>query len=82
MVRLAGQNYISVAGSIEGEEKMTEEKSSKEDKGEGAVDKAKGRIKEAAGSLSGDEERKAEGRAEQDKGTLKEKKGKLKDLLK
>lgn len=63
---------------------MTEKKnkSSKEDRGEGAVDKAKGRVKEAAGSISGDEEKKAEGRADQNKGTFKEKKGKVKDLLK
>jgi len=58
------------------------EKSSEQDRGEGAVDKAKGRVKEAAGSISGDEEKKAEGRADQDEGTLKEKKGKVKDLFK
>jgi uncharacterized protein YjbJ (UPF0337 family) len=46
------------------------------------MDKAKGRIKEAAGALSGDRERKAEGRADQRRGTAKEKKGHLKDLLK
>jgi uncharacterized protein YjbJ (UPF0337 family) len=45
------------------------------------MDKAKGRVKEATGSLTGDKETKAEGRADQGKGTLKEKKGKLKDLL-
>ena len=43
--------------------------------------KAKGRAKEAAGSLAGNEDRKAEGRADQDKGTLKKKKGAAKDLL-
>jgi uncharacterized protein YjbJ (UPF0337 family) len=58
------------------------EKSSEQDRGEGAVDKAKGRVKEAAGSISGDEEKKAEGRADQDEGTFKEKKGKVKDLFK
>lgn len=57
------------------------DKSSGQDKSEGVMDKAKGRAKEVAGSLSGDRETKAEGRADQDKGTLKEKKGKLKDLL-
>jgi uncharacterized protein YjbJ (UPF0337 family) len=46
------------------------------------VDKAKGRAKEAGGSLTGDKDRKAEGRADQDKGTLKKKKGAAKDLLK
>ena len=63
---------------------MTEKKkkSSKEDRSEGALDKAKGRVKEAAGALSGDEDRKAEGRAEQNEGAFKEKKGKLKDLFK
>jgi uncharacterized protein YjbJ (UPF0337 family) len=57
-------------------------KSSRQDKNEGALDKARGRIKEAAGSLTGDKDRKAEGRADQDKGTLKDKKGAAKDLLK
>ena len=45
------------------------------------MDKAKGRAKEAAGSLSGNKDRKAEGQADQDKGTLKKKKGAAKDLL-
>jgi uncharacterized protein YjbJ (UPF0337 family) len=57
-------------------------KSSKEDRSEGALDKAKGKAKEAAGAISGDEELKAEGRADQNAGTFKEKKGKLKDLFK
>ena len=57
-------------------------KSSRQDKNEGAADKTKGRIKEAAGSLTGNKDKKAEGRADQDKGTLKEKKGAAKDLLK
>ena len=46
------------------------------------MDKAKGRVKEAAGSLTGNKGKKAEGRADQDKGTLKDKKGAAKDLLK
>jgi uncharacterized protein YjbJ (UPF0337 family) len=54
---------------------------SSKDKNEGAMDKAKGRAKEAAGSLAGNEDRKSEGRADQDKGTLKKKKGAAKDLL-
>ena len=54
---------------------------SRKDKNEGALDKAKGRAKEAAGSLSGNKDRKAEGQADQDKGTLKKKKGAAKDLL-
>jgi len=56
--------------------------SSRQDKNEGAMDKAKGRIKEATGALSGDKDKKAEGRSDQRKGTAKEKKGALKDLLK
>jgi uncharacterized protein YjbJ (UPF0337 family) len=50
-------------------------KSSSQDKGEGALDKAKGKAKEATGAIIGDEEKKAEGRSEQTK-------GKAKDLLK
>ncbi|PLS84214.1 MAG: CsbD family protein [Actinobacteria bacterium] len=46
------------------------------------MDKAKGRLKEAAGSLTGDKDKKSEGRSDQRKGTAKEKKGALKDLLK
>ncbi len=57
-------------------------KTSGEDRSEGAMDKAKGRLKEAAGSLTGDETLKQEGRADQRSGTFKEKKGKLKDLFK
>ena len=56
-------------------------KSSGQDKGEGALDKAKGKAKEAAGAVTGDEAKKSEGRSDQAKGTAKEKKGKLKDLL-
>ncbi len=40
----------------------------------------KGRVKEAAGSLSGNKDLKSEGRTDQDKGTF-EKKGAVKDLL-
>ena len=57
-------------------------KSSSQDKGEGALDKAKGKAKEATGAVSGDEEKKAEGRSDQTKGTAKDKLGKAKDLLK
>ncbi len=46
------------------------------------MDKAKGRMKEAAGSLTGDKDTKAEGRSDQRRGNAKEKKGNLKDLLK
>ena len=57
-------------------------KSSDQDKGEGMVDKAKGRAKEAAGAVTGDETKKSEGRAEQTKGTAEKAKGKIKDTLK
>ena len=53
-------------------------KSNTQDKGEGAIDKAK----EAAGAVSSDEAKKSEGRSDQTKGTAKDKKGKVKDLLK
>ncbi len=54
-------------------------KSSSQDKGEGALDKAKGKAKEAAGAATGDKEKKAEGRSDQTKGTAKDKVGKAKD---
>ena len=54
---------------------------SRKDKSEGAMDKAKGRAKEAAGAVTRNKDRKAEGQADQDKGTLKKKKGAAKDLL-
>jgi uncharacterized protein YjbJ (UPF0337 family) len=57
-------------------------KSSRNDKNEGAMDRAKGRVKEAGGALTGDKDKKSEGRADQRKGKAKEKKGNLKDLLK
>jgi uncharacterized protein YjbJ (UPF0337 family) len=48
-------------------------KSSGQDKNEGAMDKLKGRAKEAAGAVTGDEAKKFEGRSDQTKGTAKEK---------
>ena len=45
------------------------------------MDKATGRAKEAAGSLSGNKDLKSEGRTDHNKGTLKKKKGAAKDLL-
>jgi len=56
--------------------------SGRQDKDEATVDKAKGRMKEAAGSLTGDKKTKREGRSDQRRGNMKEKKGNLKDLLK
>jgi len=60
---------------------MVPDRDSGKGENEGAMDKAKGRAKEAAGSLSGNKDKKAEGQAEQDKGTLKKKKGAAKDPL-
>ena len=57
-------------------------KSSRDDKNEETMDRAKGRVKEAGGALTGDKDKKSEGRADQRKGKAKEKKGNLKDLLK
>jgi uncharacterized protein YjbJ (UPF0337 family) len=54
-------------------------RSSTEDKNEGKMDRAKGRMKEAGGTLTGDRSKKSEGRSDQRKG--KEKKGAAKDLL-
>ena len=55
--------------------------SSVRDKGEGAVDKIKGRAREATGSVTGDEEKKVEGRSEQTKGAAKEQLGKVKHVF-
>jgi uncharacterized protein YjbJ (UPF0337 family) len=52
-----------------------------EDRAEGAVDKAKGRLKDAGGAVTGDRSLQAEGRGDQAKGTLKEKKGLLRKLF-
>ena len=57
-------------------------KSSTQDKGEGALSKAKGKAKEATGAVTGDKAKKSEGRSDQTKGTAKDKLGKAKDLLK
>jgi uncharacterized protein YjbJ (UPF0337 family) len=52
-----------------------------EDRVRGAGDKAKGRLKEAGGALTGDRSLQAEGRGDQAKGTAKEKKGLLRKLF-
>ena len=53
--------------------------------GDGTVDDAKGRVKEAAGSLTGDDQLKNEGKVDQATGTVKDKIGdaadKIKDIL-
>jgi uncharacterized protein YjbJ (UPF0337 family) len=46
------------------------------------MDKAKGRVKEAGGALSGDKSKKSEGRADQKKGKAKQKYAAAKDLAK
>ena len=56
-------------------------RSSREDKNEGKMDRAKGRMKEAGAALTGDKSKKREGRSDQRKGRAKEKEGNLKDLL-
>ena len=56
-------------------------KSKTRDKVEGKADKAKGRLKDAAGAATGNESQRAEGVADRAKGTLKNKKGHLKDLV-
>jgi uncharacterized protein YjbJ (UPF0337 family) len=61
---------------------VPDKKSSSRDRGEGAMDKAKGRAKEAGGALTGDKSQKSEGRADQRKGKAKEKTGAAKDLRK
>ena len=52
-----------------------------EDRVEGVGDKAKGRLKDAAGAVTGDRSLQAEGRVDQAKGTVKEKKGLLRKLF-
>jgi len=49
------------------------------DRIEGIADKAKGKVKAAAGHVTGDEKLKAEGKAEQIKGKVKNAVGGLKD---
>jgi len=78
--RFGGKNTNSIR--LEEERMGRRGKTSRQDKNEGALDKAKGRLKEASGALTGDRNKKAEGRADQRQGTLKEKKGHLKDLFK
>jgi len=53
--------------------------------GDGTADDAKGRIKEAGGALTGDDDLKREGKVDQASGTVKDKVGdaadKAKDIL-
>ena len=57
-------------------------KTARRDKVEGVMGIAKGQIKRAAGTLTGDEGKKAEGRKDQINGAAKWGKGRLKDLPK
>ena len=50
--------------------------------GDGTTDEAKGRTKEAAGALSGDDGLKREGKVDQATGTVKDKVGDASDKLK
>ncbi len=56
--------------------------SAKEDRIAGGFEQAKGRVKESAGALSGNERLKAEGESEQLGGKVRSKKGQWKDRLK
>lgn len=51
------------------------------DRVEGSMDQMKGRVKEAAGNLTGDQKLRAEGRADQTKGKLQNMLGSIKDAL-
>ena len=50
--------------------------------GDGAADDAKGRTKEAAGALTGDDDLKREGKVDQATGTVKDKIGDASDKVK
>jgi len=47
--------------------------------GEGTIDNAKGKVKEAAGDLTDDEDMKREGKVDQASGNVKDKLGDLKE---
>jgi uncharacterized protein YjbJ (UPF0337 family) len=50
--------------------------------GDGAADKAKGNVKEAAGDLTGDKDLKREGKVDQASGSVKDKVGDVADSAK
>ena len=60
---------------------LKREKSSRQDKIEGALDIVKGQVKKTAGNVTGDEGKKAEGRKDQIKGAAKWGKGRTKDIF-
>jgi uncharacterized protein YjbJ (UPF0337 family) len=53
-------------------------RNSREDKNEGTMDRAKGRMKEAGGALTGDKSKKREGRTDQRKAGPRRKRAALK----
>ena len=57
-------------------------KSKTRDKSGGALDKARGRAREATAALGGNAEGKTKGQARQAKGEARKKKGHLRDLFK
>jgi uncharacterized protein YjbJ (UPF0337 family) len=61
---------------------MSMARSSARDKSGGTLDKFMGRLKEAGGALSGNQDRKARGQGKQVKGGARKKKGHFKDLFK
>ena len=50
--------------------------------GDGSVDEAKGRLKEAAGDLTDDQDLKNEGKVDKATGTVKDKVGDVSDAIK
>ncbi len=52
------------------------------DKAKNAAQQAKGKVKETAGEISGNDQLRAEGKADQTKGNLKQAGEKVKDALK
>jgi uncharacterized protein YjbJ (UPF0337 family) len=66
----AAGNALGMAGTTPNEDRL-----------EGTADKAKGKMKDAGGALTGDRSLQAEGRGDQAKGTLKQKKGLLRKLF-
>jgi uncharacterized protein YjbJ (UPF0337 family) len=60
---------------------LKREKSSRQDKIEGALDIVKGQVKKTAGNVTGDEGKKAEGRKDQIKGAAKWGRGRTKDIF-
>lgn len=60
---------------------MADKQSPEAQRAEGTLDKAKGRIKEAAGALTGDGETKREGKLDQAKGTIKDKVGEVRQKI-